>query len=189
MSTLPSLYERVLGEDFVRLNAAVQAFHRLQGSIELHGVVRTFAPQSMLARLVARGLGSPLHDAQDPFRFELDAQPAVERWTRHFPNRTMTSVLEFADGVLVERLGLARMRFELQVLEDGRLSMRLSRLRFAGIACPRWLMPHVIAQEWGVDNLIHFKVRASLPWGDVVAQYEGHLSLPHKKNSHLAVAV
>ena len=178
MSSPPSLYERVLGDDFLRLDAAVQEFHRLQGRIEMHGAVRTFAPQSILARLIARGLGSPLQDAQGPIHFELDAQSVVERWTRHFPARTMTSVLEFVDGALVEKLGLARMQFELRVLEDGRLSMRLSRLRFAGIPCPHWLMPHVIAQEHGIDNKFHFIVRAALPWGAVVAQYEGHLTVP-----------
>ena len=176
--TRATLYEQAMGADFSRLAPAVQSFHRLQGRVELHGTVETFAPRSLLARLIARGLGTPVQASAGPIRFELDATPPRESWTRHFPAHTMTSVLELDGAHAVERLGLAHLRFELLAMPDGRLSMKLASMRFAGIPCPRWLMPRIVAQEHGTSNVLNFEVSAALAWGDVVAQYRGHLTLP-----------
>lgn len=61
---------------------------------------------------------------------------------------------------------------------EGRLLMRLERLRFLGIPCPRWLMPRVLAEETGDADRLLFKVEASLPWIGTVTRYRGHLVIP-----------
>lgn len=58
------MYEQAMGERFARLDPAVQAFHRLTGRHELHGWVRTQAPQSLAARLLALCLGTPLRASE-----------------------------------------------------------------------------------------------------------------------------
>jgi hypothetical protein len=172
--TVPSLYERVMGERFAALPMAVQRFHRLRGRTVLNGRVETDAPASTLAGLMAWCLGTPRHATEGSLRFELDSTPDGESWTRIFPTRTMRSRLRFRAGRVEERLGPARLDFDLVAAGDG-LRMELVRLRFLGVPCPRWLMPRIVAEESGDADRLHFRVVAALPWVGVVASYRGHL--------------
>lgn len=170
------MYETAMGQHFGRLARSVQDFHRLAGKHVLHGQVEIHAPQSMPAKLIARLLGTPLVSNAGPIKFELDARPLAETWTRYFPARVMTSHLQLLDGHLVEKLGAASLTFALHERE-GHLTMQLCRLQFLGIACPQWLMPIVTAEETGADDRFNFHVRAVVPWVGVVASYRGYLSL------------
>lgn len=171
------LYESLLGDQYVRLAAAVQRFHRLQGRVQLHGEVETAAPGSLLARLLAGLLGTPRQAERGVIRFELEADPQSERWTRHFPSRTMRSDFRRAGPLLEEHLGPVRLGFEL-LATDGALRMSLVRLHAFAVPCPRWLMPRIVAEERGVGGRLHFNVRAELPLVGIVAGYRGHLELP-----------
>ena len=172
-----SLYEQVMGPEFLRLAPVLRRFHRLAGLHDLHGMVRIQGPHSLPAQLLALCLGAPRHSTRGPLRFELDAQPDAERWPRHFPGKTMTSHMRLQDGRVVEQLGAARLTFSLHE-SGGRLLMQLQGMRFAGVACPRWLLPRIVAQETGDVDLLAFKVSAALPWVGVVTHYEGHLRVP-----------
>lgn len=172
-----SLYEQVLGASYGRLPAAVQRFHRLTGYTLLHGWVEIKEPGSLLARLLALCLGAPRRGGNGSLRFELEASPQAEIWTRHFPTRTMTSRLQFAAGTVEERLGAARLTFGLTASKD-KLSMTLLRMRFYGVPCPRWLLPRVVAEERGIGDQLHFDVHAALPIVGTVAHYRGHLAIP-----------
>src|SRR5690606_15101690 len=105
----PSLYEQVMGANFARLPAAVQRFHRLAGRRSLEGWVETRAPSNLLARLLAFCLGSPQKSVRGRIRFELDAQPDVEFWVRHFPAKTMMSRLVRVEERVEEQLGASRL--------------------------------------------------------------------------------
>ena len=174
---VPSLYQSVMGDRFASLAPALRRFHRLSGRHELLGVVETDPPTSALGRVLAWGLGSPQQSAAGPIRFELDAAPTVETWTRHFPTRTMSSCLRLVDGRLVERLGFARLVFALDAV-DGRLHMRLQALHFLGIPCPAWLRPRIVAEETGEGNRLHFRIEAAVPGLGRVVGYRGHLVVP-----------
>ncbi|MGJ7489761.1 DUF4166 domain-containing protein [Variovorax sp. ZT4R33] len=170
------MYERAMGESFDRLPPAVQRFHRLVGVQELHGWVDTDAPSTLAARLLALCLGTPLRATSGPIRFELQATPEAETWTRHFPSQTMTSHMCLDARQVVEQLGAARLTFNL-CEAGGRLEMRLMGLQFWGVRCPRWLLPTVIAEETGDSDRLHFRVQASLPGIGTVASYCGHLTI------------
>jgi Domain of unknown function (DUF4166) len=172
----PSLYEQVLGASYTRLPAAVQRFHRLSGHHVLLGWVQTDAPDSRLARVLALCLGAPRETSTGPLRFELQASPLQETWTRHFPTRTMRSRLRLVNGQVQEHLGLVILTFKLNSSES-QLSMELVKMRFCGLPCPNWLLPQVLAQETGVEDQFHFHVRAGLPWVGVVASYRGQLKV------------
>lgn len=168
------MYETAMGPAFERLAEPLKTFHRTRGRRTLHGEVRTEAPASMLARLLARCLGTPLAPSSGAIRFELDAQPTCEVWIRHFPTRTMASRMRLERGELTERLGMARLHFQLGA--DGeRLVMHLRGLRFLGIPCPHWALPRIVAEEEGRDGRLYFLVRASLPLIGQVAGYSGYL--------------
>ncbi len=177
-----TLYERVLGPRYRELPMAVQRFHRLQGRHLLHGRVRTRSPATWLARLLAVCLGTPRRDSEGPIRFELEAHAERERWTRFFPAQTMSSVLSLDQGLVLERLGLSRLSFEIAPGAQGQLSMRLVQLKFLGLPCPRRLMPCVTAEEFGEGpDVLRFEISASLPWIGRVAAYSGVLNLPESE--------
>lgn len=177
-----SMYEQAMGERYARLGSALQRFHRLAGRQVLLGQVETQAPASWPARALAFCLGSPRQALTGPIRFELDAGPRAETWTRHFPNRTMSSRLCLESGSIVERLGPVRLSFDLQE-HEGRLRMHLQRLHVLGIPCPGFLMPRVVAEETGVGDRLQFNVQAALPLVGVVAGYRGHLVVPRQQHT------
>ncbi|RYX96568.1 MAG: DUF4166 domain-containing protein [Comamonadaceae bacterium] len=183
----PQLFERVLGNDYARLAEPVRRFHRLAGRHVLHGWVETGAPSTFPARVLAWCLGTPRRATSGVLKFELDVRPDTESWTRVFPApaQTMRSRMTQDGGFIVEKLGAATLWFALA--EDcGRLDMRLARMRFAGLPCPGWLLPRVIATESaasdasGADDAgnLHFQIEAALPLAGVVASYRGHLVIP-----------
>lgn len=102
------MYELVLSDSFNRLAPEVQQFHRLAGKHTLNGHVKVHAPKSPLAKLLALILGTPRSASEGAIKFELDAQPLTETWTRYFPLKTMRSRLQLIDGQLIETLGVAR---------------------------------------------------------------------------------
>jgi len=171
------MFERTMREQFGGLAVPLQVFHRLQGTHELHGWVETAAPASFLARLMGRLLGTPQVATRGPIRFVLQASPDSEVWTRHFPDRVMTSTMRRCDTHVEECLGPSRLAFVL-LESEGRLVMQLKSMRFLGVPCPAWLMPTIQAQESAQGNQLHFQVHASLPWVGTVAGYSGHLVIP-----------
>lgn len=166
-----------MGEDFLLLPGPLQQFHALAGRHVLNGRVDVRAPASCAARVLARCMGAPLEARQGPIRFELESGPVSEHWVRHFPGKTMESRLRLVSGRIVERLGAARLTFALRGNAE-KLEMRLVRLHFFGVPCPRWLLPAVVAEETASTGRLHFRVHASLPFVGVVAGYQGHLELP-----------
>jgi hypothetical protein len=173
----PSLYQEAMGADFLRLPASLQQFHALKGRHVLEGWVEIQAPASRAARVLARCLGTPLSTQRGPVRFELESSSTSEYWVRHFPGKTMASRLCLMAGLIVERLGAARLSFVLRGGPD-KLEMQLVRLHFFGLPCPRRLLPAVVAEETASIGRLHFRVRASLPLIGVVADYRGHLEVP-----------
>lgn len=175
--TALSLYQQILGEDFLRLPEPLQRFHSLQGHHELSGWVEVAAPASFGARVLARCLGAPLQARQGPLRFELESTPESEHWVRRFPGKTTRSRLTRTGALLVERLGAARLTMSLQA-HPHKLEMQLASLRFLGVPCPRWLLPAIVAEEAASAGRLHFRVQASLPLLGIVASYRGHIDLP-----------
>lgn len=170
------LYATLMGAAFIELAPAVREFHSSAGRVAFDGWAATSEPQTRVARWIARLLGTPQQQGGHAIRFELDARPDAEIWTRYFPGRTMRSRMGRNGADLVEQLGPLRLHFTLTA-EEGALVMRLRRVRCFGVSCPRWLMPHVHAVETGVGRELHFDVRGGLPGIGTVAAYRGHLDL------------
>jgi hypothetical protein len=172
-----TLYQAVMGQSFTQLAPALQRFHGLRGRHVLSGQVQIAVPASIGAKLLAVLLGTPLKPCQGAIRFELDAQPGQETWLRHFPGKTMRSTLQGAGPYVTERLGAATLSFQLTE-QNGALNMQLVHMRFLGFACPKWLLPHIIARETGQPDQLHFEVQAVVPILGLVTRYTGFLTLP-----------
>jgi len=171
-----SMYGRVMGSAFQELHPALQAFHSYQGTHQFKGAAQTYAPEGFLARLLGRLLGTPCVAQQGPINFELQATPTCETWIRNYPQMTMSSTLRLVAGRVVEQLGAATLTFDLHA-DNGALEMKLVKMRFFHIPCPKWLMPRVVAREHGEGDMLHFDVRADLPFIGIVTRYTGSLSV------------
>jgi hypothetical protein len=171
------MYQSAMGPAFDRLHPALQRFHALAGRWTLQGQVRIEPPQRRLGRLLARMTGTPRTAREGPIEFQLEAAPHRERWLRRFPGFHMASALSLHGGEIVERLGPATLHFTLGE-QSGALVMELQRMQFAGIPCPRWLMPRIHAVERGEGDRLHFDVRADVPGCGRVVRYHGQLLVP-----------
>jgi hypothetical protein len=172
-----AMYEQAMGSAFHRLHPALRRFHALAGHWTLQGHVRIEPPQRRLGHLLARVTGPPRAAREGAIEFQVQAAPHREQWLRRFPGFHMASSLSLRSGEIVERLGPASLHFAL-VEQDGALAMQLKRMRFAGIPCPRWLMPRIDATERGEGDRLHFDVRAEVPGCGRVVHYHGHLLVP-----------
>jgi hypothetical protein len=170
------MYACVMGDAFLRLCEPVRQFHSHAGKSTFSGTVEIDAPVSRLAWLLAVCVGSPLQAVNGPLKFELDAHRDMETWTRHFPFKSMTSQMVRQGDRVIETLGAARLSFSLHEREGG-LEMRLERMHFWGIPCPRWLMPVIEATETGCDGALHFHVTATVPLIGMVTSYRGKLGV------------
>jgi hypothetical protein len=166
-----------MGERFYCLATPVQQFHRLYGRHELHGEVQVDAPVSMVAKLLARILGIPFVTGKGSIKFEIDARPLTETWIRHFPSNVLTTQLQLQGSHLVEKVGAARLTFELSE-RNGQLHLHLRRLQFVGIPCPEWLMPIIVAEEMGNGDRLYFHISVAVRLVGTIARYRGYLLLP-----------
>lgn len=171
-----SMYGHVMGAAFHELHPALRTFHSYQGTHHFKGSAQTYAPASFLGRILGRLLGTPRTAQQGDIHFELQATPTCETWIRNYPQMTMSSTLRRVDGRVVEQLGAATLAFDLHA-DNGALEMRLVKMRFFGISCPKWLMPKVVAREYGEGDTLHFDVRADLPLIGTVTRYTGSLCI------------
>lgn len=172
-----AIYPRIMRDDFKSLHPVVQQFHSIAGTHRYEGEVAIDGAVSWPGRIMAWLGRLPGTAPPSPFSFMIDATPHREIWTRHFPSRTMRSVLTADGDHLVERLGIFRLRFNL-LAEKGRLRMQVLRITALGIPCPRWLFPAVIAEERGENGRFHFDIRMDVPLAGQVVRYRGHLEMP-----------
>ena len=180
MSAPQTVYERHLGPDFEQMPPAVKALHRLAGRYRLNGTVSVVGPQSRFGKLLQLIFGFPAPADDVPFTFEIDADALRERWTRHFPGRSMTSILSNQGAYVVERLGPVKLWFMLEATTNG-LSMNLCKVTLQGLPLPHWLTPRVRAMEHGLSasgsGMFHFDVAAWLPKDTLLVSYRGSLDI------------
>ncbi|PFH10400.1 uncharacterized protein DUF4166 [Collimonas sp. PA-H2] len=176
MNSSDSLYRQVMADNFNALAPELQQFHSLAGRVALPGRCTIKGPHTLLGRCFGLLFSLPKATSETAFLFELEADSRQETWRRHFPGRTMASRMQVSAGTLVERLGPVDLHFTISVAE-GRLSMTLQRITCCGIACPKFLIPAVLAEETGAGGRLHFNVAARLPLVGVLAQYHGYLDL------------
>jgi len=131
------------------------------------------------ARVAARRwgwlLGLPARSGEFDIAVDVWRDGDGEIWTRHFPPRPMQSRLGARDGLLVERLGPATLRFRL-IASPQALVWECIGVRILGIPLPPpWF--GVIARESAADGRYRFEAGASLPGLGRLVHYEGWLDV------------
>ncbi|APV49444.1 hypothetical protein BWI17_06960 [Betaproteobacteria bacterium GR16-43] len=172
----PSLYRRFLGPSFDLLPRELRAFHDVTGHRRYTGHCTIAGAETALGRLAARILGLP-RSGEGAMSFELHAADEGETWSRHFPGKTLSSRLHVEHGVLVERMGVAQMRFEAREANGRELSLALKGVRILGVPMPRFLLPQVRAVETASPDRLHFDIAASWPGVGRIIAYRGSLDV------------
>ena len=172
----PSLYRRFLGPSFDGLPTELRAFHDVTANRRYSGQCMIEGAQTGLGRVAARMLGMP-RSGEGAMSFEIRATPEGETWQRNFPGTVTVSRLRFADGRLLESMGPAQMRFDVDEASGTRLSIALKGVRILGIPMPRFLLPQVRAVETASPGKLHFDIAASWPIVGRIIAYRGYLDI------------
>lgn len=172
------LFARALGAGWRQLPEVTRAIHRATPSITLAGVASIAGAEGPAGRLVARLFGFPEEAANVPVEVVITRDGDRELWARHYPTRTMRSVMTRPDparSTIEEWLGPFRFRLRLAASQEG-IDLVPERVSWHGLPLPRWLLPRIAATERASPDSRHlFDVRISLwPFGRLV-HYRGWL--------------
>ena len=173
-----SLYQRVLGEAYSQLPAAVQALHAPGAARCWKGRARVQRGRGLLSRLLGVVFGFPAAGEQVPVSVAFAPEAGGERWTRTFAGRCFSSLQTEGRGrneaLLVERFGAVSVALAI-VVDGGRLQLVPRRWSLMGIPLPRALLPGDDSFEYEVDGRFVFDVEIGAPWVGRIVHYRGTL--------------
>ena len=168
------VYRQVMGPRFDALPPAVRAMHDVLSEAGAAGRADVERGLHLLARLAARLFGFPPEGRAVPVHVGFFEDARGLRWERDFAGRRFASRAQAADGLLEERFGPLRFRFELRSEPNG-LSMHLQGWSVGPLPLPRALAPGGTAREWEADGRFWFDVPITLPGAGLVVRYRGWL--------------
>ncbi len=167
---MPTLYQRVLGDRFDGLSAALRRFHSAPRRAAGHGRFRVTRRPGVLGALM--GLPSPGDDV--PMTLRVSARDGRETWTRTLGGTPVITHQWCRDGLLMERSGPVTFGFALDVV-DGGLVFRAVRVWYAVAPLPLVIAPRAEASVTPTDRGWHVGVRLSLPFLGPFLGYEGEV--------------
>ncbi len=185
-------FERALGATvFKALPKEVSRFHDPSGPPVWEGRADVTGGRWIVPRVLARVFGFPKAGRQVPVTVTIDRDTStdgvpVERWTRCFAGRQMTSLLRAeTTGLLSERFG--PLTFDIPVRpRPGGLEMPVSGWRIGRWKLPRLLAPQAAARESTDDQgRFHFDVHLRAPMIGTIVRYRGWL-VPLQRSPHPA---
>lgn len=167
------LYARLLRERFHSLPPLVRAIHLVHGDAAAAGEGEVRRGAGWLGRLAGIVVRFP-PAGRYPLHLAFTEDDGVERWTRQFGPHRFASELSEQEGLLTERFGPLRFRFELPSDGSGP-RMALRGWSFARLPLPIALAPRIDAREWQEDGRFRFDVRIALPLAGELIHYSGWL--------------
>jgi hypothetical protein len=169
------LFPFLLGASFQRLDPPVRQVHG-GGSRKLVGTATVTRGLSLLARVLCAFASLPRSTGQVAIEVQITTRNRAERWTRYFGNsRPMQSTLYDRRGMVVERLGLARLAFRLRE-RDGGIEWSLAQISALGIKLPsRWVT--VSAYSGARAGRYTFAIDAAFRGVGRIIRYEGELDV------------
>lgn len=169
-----SLYRRLLGADFDKLDPTLRTFH---DSMEGGGGSGTFTiirGEGMLRGTLARLLGLPSPGENRRVDLQVIARGGTEQWIRRFGDDTLHTLQWEEDGLLAERAGPMLFRFRLSH-DAGGLRFEHHSSELFGISIPKVLAPRVRAYARGVGERWEIEVGISLPLAGTITSYRGYI--------------
>jgi Domain of unknown function (DUF4166) len=175
VTTNAPLFKTLLGREFDALDARVREVHDGQ-SRRLRGVATIERGTSLIARLLCASALLPRNQKALPVTVQITISDHGEIWTRCFDTSApMRSTLRECSGFLVERLGLATMKFWLE-RRGGGINWCLCGISAFGCSLPlSWFR---IATYTGANRGRYcFDVYAELRGIGKLIRYQGELDV------------
>jgi hypothetical protein len=173
-----SLYERLLGDAWPLLPAALRAMHGVTAALRADGVATVERGTGLLSRLLGVLFGFPRAGTDIPVNVDFTVQHEAEIWRRDFAGRAFSSrQFEGAgrwSGLLAERFGPFTVGLALVVDHD---TLRLVVRRFGvfSLPLPLALAPHGKFHESARDGRFHFYVEMRHRFTGLIVRYRGWL--------------
>ena len=174
----PPLFERLIGPSFGELPPAIRAIHCGHGHCVYSGRCSIVRGAGVLSRVCGAIASLPPASEDAPVRVAIAAGGGCETWARDFDGSPMRSTLRASDGLLEERLGALRFRFQLAAQAE-RIDWTLRSVRYLGIPLPVAWFSNMSAVESVRDGRYEFFVRVELPLAGLLVEYRGTLDAFH----------
>ncbi len=176
------IFEIALGKsDFQGLSKTLTAFHQPSGPTVWNGRADITGGRWFAPKVLAKVFSFPKTGRDIPVTViverttSADGTP-IERWTRKFAGKSMTSVLKAGSkGVLTERFAPFTFVIPVQADADG-LRMPVSGWRIGWLKLPELLAPRSAASEYVDDQgRFRFDIHLSAPIFGTIVHYRGWL--------------
>jgi hypothetical protein len=172
--TRRALFPGLLGEGFSSLHPHLRTVHGGQSG-RWTGRASVHRGSNPLARVAASVARLPSTQLDEPVTVTIDAHDGREVWTRHFGAAApMRSTLHCTHGLLVERMGLLSLHFQVNV-RNGGMSWYLRRAAFLGLPLPRRLFKVQAQVDAGAGY--RFFVAVGIAGIGEMIRYEGELDV------------
>lgn len=174
------LFRRVLGAQFERLPAVLQAFHDRRRDSRAVGRCNVVLGRSRLARILAFLLSLPPAGDDLPLAVDFVLRRDGETWRRDFAGAPLVSHLRSGrgalQGFLLERRFPLAVAMRLSADESG-LSYVPHRYWLMGLPWPPAFAPRADARETAAGGIFAFDVTLALPFVGMLMRYRGSLHL------------
>jgi Domain of unknown function (DUF4166) len=169
------VFPSLLGAAFSLLDPKLQWVHGGEDR-DLKGTVTVQRGTSVIAKILALLTSLPPTLSDSPIRVQIEMVGDQERWIRTYAGRyVMSSTLYKKGGALVERVGLAALRF-LVVARDAGMDWQLQRMSMLGIPLStRWF--EISARVDIQQGHYHFLIDSALRGVGRIVRYEGLLDV------------
>ena len=171
MST-PSLYRRILGDQFDKLPVVLRNFHDLPEGGRGAGRFQIERGAGLLAGVLGLLLRFPVAGTNVLMTLDVSVEGDRERWIRDFGGRRLKSIQWVQGGSLIEKAGLLRFAFRLSADETG-MHFAFQRAWLLFVPLPSFLSPRIKASALAADRGWRVDIRLSLPWGAPILRYNG----------------
>ncbi len=146
----PQMFERALGAlAFSRLPTVNKFVHTLNPSARLSGRAQISGAETWIGQLIAKLFSFPTSNPDAHLEVVITRCQNGENWQRHYPDRTMHSVISLVDetkNLIEECFGPFRCQMKLVSNENG-LDMEMQGGGFLGVSIPKFLLPKIYATE------------------------------------------
>src|SRR5262245_6373655 len=186
MNAPSSLYQKLLGASWPDLDVALRRLHDSGETVRAVGVFRVRHGSDRLPRAMARLARLPAAGEAVDVHLQVTAREDGEEWRRTFAGRPLVSMQsnrpdERLDGVMVERMGIVEMQFQLEVVGGALSYQSVSAALCFGpllVPLPHWLSPCTTAWERAVGdmNQIQVSVDVTFPLIGRLISYDGILT-------------
>ncbi|MFL6664431.1 MAG: DUF4166 domain-containing protein [Rhizobacter sp.] len=172
------LYERILGNAWNRLPAAIRHLHTVSSESSFEGLCEVRRGRNPISRLISACIGFPAAGVDRPIAVKLVSRADGEVWVRSVGGQRFSSVQTTAAGDLEwlvrERFGPVFVDIALLV-EGDRLCYVVRRWGLGSLALPLAWGPRSTATEASEAGRFCFDVEIRHPLTGLIVAYRGHL--------------